>query len=189
MTTTKPTPPGRVKLRAVRLAFAQSLWEASAYKEGPPKFSCTLLVPKGDKAQIAAVEAAMLAVATGRWGAKAAKTLAAIRPNAMRCAWQDGETKDYEGYEGNMALRAGNKIRVPVFDAEGQPTVQSDGVVYSGCYVNAIVTFYSYDNSGAGIGCSLDGVRFVKDGEAFSGGTVASAEDFDDMTDVADLTS
>ena len=48
------------------------------------------------------------------------------------------------------------------------------------------MTVYAYDNKGKGIGFSLGGVQFFKDGDAFTGGGVASTDDFDDISEGAD---
>lgn len=88
-----------------------------------------------------------------------------------------------------MSIRASNKVRVPVLGADKAPLAESDGVVYAGCYVNAIIDFFAYENSGAGISASLRGVQFVRDGDAFAGGGVASEDDFDDVSEGADATA
>jgi hypothetical protein len=69
-----------------------------------------------------------------------------------------------------------------VLDRDKTPLVQADGRPYSGCYVNASVEFYAYDNNGKGIAATLKGVQFFKDGDAFTGGGVASPDDFDDLS-------
>jgi len=53
-------------------------------------------------------------------------------------------------------------------------------VPYSGCYANISVEFYAQDGDNAGIRCSLRGVQFAKDGDAFAGGSKVSADEFDD---------
>lgn len=174
----------KIKLQNVRLSFP-SLFEAEAFQDGPAKFSATLLVPKGS-AQAKAIEDALVKVVTDKWGARGPKDLAAFRANPQRCAWQDGDNKDYDGYAGNMSLKASNQVRPLVINADRSPLTAADGKPYSGCYVNAIVEFYAYDKAGKGIGCSLSGIQFARDGEAFSGGRSASVDEFDAVTDGAD---
>ncbi len=58
----------------------------------------------------------------------------------------------------------------------------ADGKPYSGCYVNGIVDIWAQDNGfGRRLNATLKGVQFVKDGDAFSGGTAVSADAFDDL--------
>ncbi|MDC5277565.1 DUF2815 family protein, partial [Acinetobacter baumannii] len=63
------------------------------------------------------------------------------------------------------------------------PLVQADGRPYAGCYVNAAIELWCQDNNyGKRINASLRGVQFLKDGEAFAGGGVASEDDFEDLS-------
>ena len=102
-----------------------------------------------------------------------------------RMALHDGDTKgDYEGYAGNYFISARNKTRPTIFDRDGKtPLVQADGKPYAGCYVNAAIELWCQDNNyGKRINASLRGVQFLKDGEAFAGGGVASEDDFEDLS-------
>lgn len=175
----------KVVLKNVRLAFP-SLFTASRFNEqSEPKFSATLLVEKGsdnDKA----VQAAIKQVAKDKWGAKAESTLKKIEGNPNKYAYKDGDDTDYDGFENHMAIRASNKVRPTVVNKDRSPIAESDGIIYGGCYVNAIIEVFAYDNSGSGISASMKGVQFVKDGEAFSGGGVAKADEFEDISEGAD---
>lgn len=170
----------KAKLINVRLSFPD-LFTARAFKAGDkPKFKATFLVPKDD-AQIKTIEAAIKEVAKAKWGAKADAVLKSIRGNPNKFCFQDGDTKDYDGYAGMMALSAGNATRPLVIDRDKSPLSEADGKPYAGCYVNASVEFFAYDNSGNGISASLKGVQFAKDGDAFAGGAPASPDEFDEI--------
>ncbi len=174
-----------IKLNNVRLSFPD-LYTPRPFKEGDtPKFKATFLIPKGSK-QEKEVEAAIKAVATAKWGAKADGVLKSIRGNPNKFCFQDGETKTYDGYAGMVALSASNVKRPLVIDRDKTPLTMQDGKLYAGCYVNATVELFAYTNSGNGIAASLGGVQFCKDGDAFSGGGVADADDFDDLSDDGD---
>ncbi len=61
--------------------------------------------------------------------------------------------------------------------------------VYSGCYVQAVLSFYPYNKGGnRGIGCSLGAIRKIKDGPPLTG-IVISDNDFDDslLSNIDDL--
>lgn len=170
----------KLVIKNARLSFPD-LWEPRAYEAGgKAKYKATFLVPKGSP-QAKEIEAAMLAVAKEKWGAKAEATLKSIVNNPNRYCYQDGETKTYDGYEGMMAFSASNAVRPTIIDRNRDPLAQSDGKPYAGCYVNAIVEIFTYDNPGKGMSASLSGVQFVKDGEAFSGGRPAKVDDFEDL--------
>lgn len=87
-----------------------------------------------------------------------------------------------DAYRGMMSLSGNSKGRFGIFetrDGKNVPLVASDGRPYSGCYVNAIVSFYGYNKGGGiGIGCGIEGVQFLRHGDAFGGGRVAAADEF-----------
>lgn len=175
----------KIKLSNVRLSFP-GLFRPEPFKPGdPPKYKATFLVEKGSE-QHKQVEAAILAAAREKWGAKAEKILASIRNNPNKFCYQDGDTKAYDGYEGNFALAAKNALRPTVIDRDRTPLAEDDGKPYAGCYVNGLVDIFAYENSGNGISASLMGVQFAGDGDAFAGGGVANADDFDDVSTGAD---
>ena len=171
----------KVSLKNVRLAFP-ALFTASRFNDqSDPKFSASFLIEKGSEND-KTIQAAIKQVAKDKWGAKAEATLKKIENNPNKYAYKDGDTADYDGYEGHMAIRASNKVRPTVVNKDRSPISESDGIVYGGCYVNAIIDIFAYENSGSGISASLGGVQFVKDGDAFGGGGVAKADDFEDMS-------
>ncbi|MBD2799530.1 DUF2815 family protein [Xenorhabdus sp. M] len=177
----------KISLKNVRLAFPD-LFEAKDFEgDGNFKYRATFLIPKERKDLIAEIEAAILKVATEKWGAKAEGIIKDIRGNNMRFNFRDGDSKsDYDGYAGNMFISASNKARPLVVDRNRSPLTAQDGKPYSGCYVNATISIYGYDNKGKGISASLSGVQFFRDGDAFAGGGVASVNDFDDLSEGAD---
>ncbi|HGP4140084.1 DUF2815 family protein [Enterobacter hormaechei] len=176
----------KIKLQNVRLSFPE-LFEASQVNgQGDFKFRATFLLPP-DHPGNKAIEQAIKKVATDKWGAKAETIISQIRGNPMRFNYRSGDEKaDYEGYAGNMFISASNKARPLVIDRDLSPLTAQDGRPYSGCYVNATITIFAYENNGKGISASLGGVQFFKDGDAFSGGGVASTDDFDDISEGAD---
>lgn len=170
----------KLTLKNVRLSFPD-IFEPRAFKPGDPlKYKATFLLEKSDP-QIKAIDAAILSALTDKVGTKAAATLKNIKGNPNKYCFQDGDAKEYDGYAGHMALTANSKARPLVLDRDKTPLTQSDGKPYAGCYVNASVEVFAYDNSGVGVSATLKGVQFVKDGDAFGGGAPASPDDFDDL--------
>lgn len=176
----------KIKLTAVRHAFC-NLFEATDFEgDGNFKFRDTFLIPKNSELD-KQIWAAVRKVAKDAWGDKYEKILESIKHIPNRAGYRDGDTKsEYEGFEGHMFLAASNKARPLVIDRDRSPLVAADGRPYSGCFVNATVTVYAYDNKGKGIGFSLGGVQFLRDGDAFAGGGVAAPDDFDDISEGAD---
>lgn len=175
---TTSSPAGRLMLKGVRLAFP-SLFEPSAYGEGEPSYQATLIM-EPDAAQ--AVESAMASVAREKWGAKGEAQLKALKAAGKVCLRDGDEKPDYDGFEGKMFVAARSKTRPTVVDGQRNPLTERDGRLYAGCYVNASIEIWAQDNAyGKRINCTLRGVQFVRDGDAFGGGRPAAAEEFDEV--------
>jgi len=187
-TNSAPIPVGRIRLEGVRLSFAD-IFVARPFKPGDdPKFKATFLIPKGSALEKAVWEKIRrVASDSPKWkGANVDAVLKSIQHNPNKFCFQDGDSKTYEGYAGMMALTARNDVRPTVIDRNRAPLVAADGKVYAGCYVNASIELFAYDNTGKGISATLRGVQFDKDGEAFTGGGTASEDEFDDISTGAD---
>lgn len=178
-----PTPIGRLMLNNVRLSFP-ALFTAEPFKPGDEaKFKATFLIEAGSP-QAKKVDAVILAILKEKFSApgKAEAVLKQIRNNPNKFCWQDGSTKSYDGYEGMMALSAKAKTRPTVVAQDRSPLAEEDGKPYPGCYVNASVDLFVYDNSGVGVSASLRGVQFVADGDSFSGSRPADSDEFEEVT-------
>lgn len=176
----------KVKLTNVRLAFPQLFEAATVNGEGKPAFSASFLIDPTDP-QVKAINAAIEAVAKGKWGAKADAMLKQMRATD-KVALHDGDLKaQYSGFEGMLYVSSRSQTRPTVVDRDKTPLVQADGKPYAGCYVNAVVELWAQDNNyGKRINASLAGVQFFRDGDAFAGGGAASEDEFDDVTSGAD---
>jgi hypothetical protein len=172
----------KIKLNNVRLSFAQLFEAKTVNGEGKPAYSASFLIDPKDP-QIAAVNAAIETVAKDKWGAKADATLKAMRAADKTCLHSGDLKSNYDGFEGMLYISSRNSMRPLVINVDKTPLVESDGKPYSGCYVNASVELWAQDNNyGKRINATLMGVQYFKDGESFSGGGVASEDDFDDLT-------
>lgn len=189
-----------IKLKNVRLAFSD-LFKPTAFEDGQElKYGATFLIGKKDP-QISkevllgdgevlkgGIEQAILEVAKAQWKDKGAAVIASIRDNPNKFCFQDGDLKPYDGFQNCMALTSKNKKRPRVVDADRTPLTQEDGKPYPGCYVMGSVEIWAQDNKwGKAIRASLRGVQFYKDGDAFTAGSVASEDEFDDLGDGADF--
>lgn len=190
------TPVGEVILKNVRLSFADLFKPGKPQKNDdgetvPGKYKCNLLLEKGTEdtnRQIKQMKAVAEQVKAEKWGKKIPK----LKPEKVFL--RDGDTEDWDGYEGCFYVSANNQNQ-PVLvdrkkDAKGkwiELTIQNGGpkLLYSGCYVNAIIRIWAQDNQhGKRLNASIESVQFVKHGEAFSGGKpVDPNEKFEDMED------
>ncbi len=174
----------QVTLKKVRLAFPQ-LFEAERFKgsEGKPRFSASFIIERGGEAH-KALEAAIKEVAAEAWKNKAPMMLDEFKGNSNKFCVSNGDTKGWDGAEGCVVLAAHrneDQGRPLLLDGRKQPTTAADAVLYSGCYVHAIVDIWAQTKDYPGVRCSLNGVMFAAEGEAFVGGGRATVDDFADL--------
>ena len=142
------------------------------------KYCTTILMPKSDtdaKARLdAAKQAAIQKGITDKWNGVMPPVVAdpvydgdGVRPN--------GEPFGPE-CKGHWVFTASSSSPVPVVDANQNPIINSTEV-YSGCYARVCVSFFPYNSNGKrGIGCGLEAVQKLEDGEPLGGGvSVADA--------------
>ena len=188
----------KVKLNNVRIAFINNLRTAGEYEAGDGKYrySATFLIPKGS-AHDKAIEDAIKAVAIEGWAKKADAMLESIRGNANKFCYQNGDLKDFDGFEDHMYIAAHRKrddgrplLLDNVLDPETQKIARlvdsngewlpgKEGRIYAGCYVNATIDIYAQTKTNPGIRCGLQGVQFHAAGDSFSGASRGNEDDFD----------
>ncbi len=172
----------RIMLRDVRLAFP-SIWKMSAPRGGgEAAFSASFLMNPKHK-QIAELKAAFATLAKDKWAAKGPAILKALEASDKLCLHNGDSKAEYEGFPGNFYVSTRSKARPTVFDGQRQELSEADGKPYSGCYVNASIELWAQDNDfGKRINAQLRGVQFLRDGDAFAGGsTPASSDEFDEI--------
>lgn len=189
---TATTNPLRFRLNNVRASFPV-LFKGQQFQEGKFRCGSSLIVPP-DHPQFKQIENAIEQAAKEKWKDKATARLNGARKKD-KVSWRDGDDKaKYDGYAGNWVLSANCKggdtepecDKPTVYDsARNVITEPGKCPIYSGCYVNALVEFYADDRFGDGVFCTLVGIQFHKNGDAF-GSARATADDFDDVSSGAD---
>jgi len=165
-------------IKNARLSFP-SLFHKAEFDGVETKFEGTLLLDKDTQAdQIAELEKhidAFIKEKFPKGAPKALKTTCLV----------DGDTKDYDGYENQMAFKGTNKKRPTLVNRDRTQIVEEDDILYAGCYVNAIVDLWYSDHPKGGkqILGNLHGVQFVKDGDAFGAESTAAADEFEALED------
>ena len=176
----------KLKLKNVRVAFLK-VFKAEAVKGSDKKtFGATFLIDPKDP-QLKAINEAIAQTAKDKWGAKADAVLKQMKAADKLCL-HNGDTKaQYDGFENMMFVSSSTPTRPLAFDRNKQPVAEEDGVLYSGCFVNASLELWAQDNDfGKRINAQLGGVQFVKDGDAFGAGSAADEDDFDDLGEGSD---
>jgi len=176
-----------------RAAFL-NIFEPTSIDGGDPAFNGKFIVDPSDTATVKKLDAAMLHVAKEKWGAKAEQVFGNLvktgkKPEVgfIKEPYKNKDGDPYDGFEDAFYVSAKSSTRPLIIDRDKTPLVQSDGRPYSGCNVMVQVEFWAQDNKwGRGVRAQLKGVQFHSDGDAFSGGAPASADDFDEIADGAD---
>lgn len=161
-----------IKIKNARLSFP-SLFKKSVFNGVEGKYEATLLFPKSDTKTYDAIMEAVEAIKKENKNAKVGDDKLCIK---------DGDNIEYDGYEGMWAVKAGNNTRPLVINRDRSPLAEDDNIVYAGCYVNASIDLWFQNNQfGKRVNANLLGIQFVKDGEPFGDGKVASLDDFDEI--------
>ena len=164
----------------VRLSYA-NVWEPASINGSKPKYSVSLIIPKGDTKTITDINAAIDAAiqeGAAKFGGKI--------PNkaALKLPLRDGDIeRDDDAYKGSYFVNANSTTAPEVVDRSLQRILDRNEV-YSGCYARVSINFYAFNSNGnRGIACGLGNIQKVRDGEPL-GGKTSAADDF--ATDLDD---
>lgn len=180
----------KIRLKSLRIAFP-AFDEPKSFGEGEPAYGGKLIVPPKHDA-VKQLDDTMLAVAKEKWGEKGQSVYNFLVEEGKVCflkkTYRSKKSGDaYDGFEGNyyLSLRSADK-QPTVLDRFGKEVTEArqiKSLIYSGCFVHAMVDIWAQDNQyGRRINCTPTGVMFASDGDSFGGGAApASAEDFKDL--------
>ena len=134
---------------------------------GEAKYSLTLLIPKTDVATLNAIYAEI--EKAKQEGAQ--KVFSGAVPPMCKIPLHDGDgfrpSGEAFGEEcrGCMVMTASARLQPSIVGLDMQ-TILNPADVYSGCYVRANINFFAYNTNGnKGIGCGLNAVQKIEDGE------------------------
>lgn len=183
----------KIMLRNVRLSY-EHIFNPSAFDDkSDPKYSAVFIVDKNHP-DLPALKKALLEAGAEKYPAAFTGT---SWPKGYTCALKDADKDTNElgevlaennpEYAGCYIIRADSTRRPLTIDRKKAAVTEADGVIYSGCYVNASIAAgaYEFGKVKKGVKCYLNGVQFVADGERFGGD---ASDDFEalDGDDVAD---
>lgn len=171
-----------VTINDVRFSYCNLFQPKAPFNnpQGEPKYSVTVLVPKTNTAAKAvidnAISQAIDAGVSSKWNG--------VRPPQPAICVHDGDgprpsdgSAFGEECKGCWVFTASTKQPPFVVDEYVQNIIDPTKV-YSGMWGNVNVTFFAYNYAGKkGIGCGLNGVQKIRDGEAL-GGQITAQEAF-----------
>lgn len=133
---------------------------------GEPKYSVTLLIPKTDGVTLNAIFAEI-----ERAKQEGIQKFNGSIPPMCRTPIYDGDGYRPSGEafgeecRGCMVMTASAKNQPVVVDLNMQNVI-NPAEIYSGCYIRASINFFAYNSNGnKGIGCGLNAVQKIEDGE------------------------
>ncbi|MEA4896153.1 MAG: DUF2815 family protein [Oscillospiraceae bacterium] len=160
-----------ITIGEVRFSYCNLFQPHAQQANAEPKYGTTVLVPKSNTKAKAAIDAAISAAIE----AGVSKCWSGVRPPQPAICVHDGDgprPSDGQPFseecKGMWVFTASSKNAPFVVDANVQPVLQQSEI-YSGMYGRVSVNFFAYFNSGKkGIGCGLNGVQKLRDGEPLS---------------------
>lgn len=151
----------------VRASYVHIFQPRPADNGDEPKYSVTLLIPKTDTATINSIYAEI--ERAKQEGVQ--KAFKGNVPPQCKIPFYDGDGYRPSGEafgeecKGCMVVTASAKQQ-PVVVGLDMQGILNPTEVYSGCYIRANINFFAYNRNGnKGIGCGLNAVQKIEDGE------------------------
>lgn len=174
----------KIMLRNVRLSY-EHIFKPTAFDDTQDaKYSATFILPK-DHADLNALKKAFFEAGQEIFPSDFTGT---GWPRGYTCSLKDADkdtdstgtllAEKNEAYRGCYILEANSTRRPLVINRDKSAVAEDDGIIYSGCYVNASLAAagYTFGKVKKGVKCYLNGVQFVKDGDRFGSDALS---DFD----------
>ncbi len=161
-----------------RASFVNVFSPKSTSESDTPKYSITMLIPKTDIATINAINNQIEATIQE----STASVFGGVRPAKTNSPLHDGDGARENGEPfgpeccGCYVLTAKANANYPpeVVDINGQAII-NHREFYSGCYARASIRFYAYNKNGnKGVGCGLNCIQKLADGEPLASGISAA---------------
>ncbi|EHL13155.1 hypothetical protein HMPREF9629_00455 [Peptoanaerobacter stomatis] len=178
----------KVVTNRVRFSYVNLMAPRVDPNSGKAKYSTTILLPKSDIATKQAIDMAIQnAIQEGAKG-----TWKGVIPPQVPSPIHDGDGVKQDGTpygaecKGHWVFTASTSAdpqfaKPEIIDAQGQP-ILSATEIYSGMYGRVSVVFAPYLYAGKkGIGCYLNNVQKLEDGEPLGATKASASEDFGAM--------
>lgn len=177
----------KLVIRNVRLSYEHIFTPTKFDDNAPAKYSATFILPK-DHQDLKAIKTALFGA--GQESFPSDFISGASWPKGYTCGLKDAD-KDTDAngeilaeknpaYKGCYIIEANSTNRPLTVNRNKAAVTEQDGIIYSGCYVNASlgISGYTYGKVKKGVKAYLNGVQFVADGERFGSDAMS---DFDEL--------
>lgn len=164
----------KVVTNKVRFSYAHVFTPQESPNGGALKYSVSLIIPKSDKATIDKINKAI-----EECKSENAATWGGTVPKLLKGGLRDGdiEKEGDPAYANSYFINANSAQKPGVVDADLN-AILDQSEFYSGCYGRASISFFAYNSNGSkGVGCGLNNVQKLEDGEKLGGGSSAT-DDF-----------
>lgn len=186
----------KVKLRNVRLSY-EHIFTPTKFDDNQEtaKYSATFIIPK-DHPDLGTLKRALMEAGKETFPSDFNGT---GWPKGYTCGLKDADRDtDSNGevlaeknpaYAGSYIIEANSVRRPIVVDRKKAAVTEEDDIIYSGCYVNAVlgIAGYTYGKVKKGVKAYLNGVQFVSDGERFGADAMSDFDALDEDGDSDDF--
>jgi len=193
----------KVIVKNVRLSF-NDLFTPKSINGGAPKYTATLICSDETKLRFANKEGEQVIVPHGKlqavcehvlkekFGKLPAKADNWVYNKADGSTTRDEYVNDdgdyWAGFDAETLYISAGKPeakckdgKMTVLDQRREPIAENSGLLFSGCYVNAVLDIYAYDgDSGKGVTASLEGIQLLRKGEPLGFTKIDVESEFDE---------
>lgn len=176
--------------RNTRFSYLNVNLPKASFDGTKPKYSVMLLISKSDTVTVDKIKAGIQAAYEQGEGILRGTGQSVPPLDKIRTPLRDGdkERPDDPTYRGCYFINATSTFKPEVVD-ENRELILDSSELYSGIYGRASVNFFAYNHTGnRGIGCGLQNLQKLADGEPL-GGRSRAADDFADEDDGDDFLS
>lgn len=154
-------------------------WDAKSINGSAPKFSVSLIIPKGDTKTIDKIKAAIQAAyEEGQAKLKGnGKSVPAL--SILKTPLRDGDVErpDDPVYKNSYFINANSSTAPGIVDAD-RNQIMDRSEMYSGVKGRASINLYAFNSNGnKGIACGLNNLQLIRAGEPL-GGKASAKSDF-----------
>lgn len=175
-------------LMDVPIAFAHGVFQKAPPANDPngkPKYSSSFILTPDHKSLELLRKTEREVVMETKWkdDEDAKDVYDRLKKKDLLAVHDGNDKKKFEGFAGNFYVSASADTAPTAVDRDRNRIKADDGVLYSGCRVNAKVEVWAQDNSwGQRVNVAMLGVQFVADGDKWGGGAPpANPDDFPDL--------